>query len=184
MLRVEAWGDGVLPRRTSEKYSLWLVPGGEVYERLASLLDVLSVRHGSPRFAPHVTLLGSIAAPRHEVLQKAAQLAAALRAFPLRLERIDYLDEYFRCLFVRVALTRPLRDAYRRTCGIFSCGNPHSFMPHLSLLYGNFGPELKEAVKAEFGPRLDLAFKARCLHVYSTQGETHRWRRVARFGVE
>jgi len=169
---------------TTEKYSLWLTPTGDVYERLARILDTLSVRYGAPGFAPHVTLLGSIAAPRSEVIQKTAQLAASLRPFPLHLERIDYLDEYFRCLFVRVALTRPLREAYQRASVLFARRDRFSFMPHLSLLYGNFSLSAKEKAKAEWGPRVDLTFKARSLHVYSTQGEPRRWRRAARFGLE
>jgi hypothetical protein len=129
-----------------------------------------------------ITLLGAIVAPRREVLAGSAALAARLRPFMLRLEEIDYLDEYFRSLFVRVAPSRPLLRAYAEATVIFGCHDQRPFMPHLSLLYGDFSPRLKEVAKSEWGPRLDLSFKARSLYVYSTYGEPERWRRIARYG--
>ena len=56
-------------------------------------------------------------------------------------------------------------------------------MPHLSLLYGNFPQSLKEEMIAEMGPRLDVQFKVRSLHLYRTHGEPRHWRQVARFGL-
>ena len=173
-----------MSRCGGERYSLWLKPTGDACERLARLLRELRTRHGGPEFAPHVTLLGSIAEPLQAVLLKAAALAATLRPWMLSLEGMDYLDEYFRCLFVRVAPSRPLREAYHAAREVFGYSDDRPFMPHLSLLYGDYRPSLKEAVIAEWGPRLDLTFKVRALHVYSTRGEPCRWRCVRRFGLD
>ena len=56
-------------------------------------------------------------------------------------------------------------------------------MPHLSLLYGNFPPSLKEEMIAEMGPRLDVQFKVRSLHLYRTHGEPRQWRQSGEFRV-
>ncbi len=162
---------------------MWLVPTGEVYDRLARLLHRLSARFAAPEFPPHVTLLGRCVGPRRELIRRAARVASGLRPFILRLEKIDFLDEYFRCLFVRAALTEPLRKAHQAARRAFGHVHEPAFMPHLSLLYGNFPPSLKEGMIAEMGPRLDVQFKVRSLHLYRTRGEPRDWRQVAKFGL-
>lgn len=170
--------------RAGQRYSLWLMPTGEVYEQLERILHKLSAKYGAPEFPPHVTLLGGIVRPRREVLRECASLAALIRPFTIRLEKINYLDEYFRCLFVRAASTAPLRKAHQMARDVFGRRREPSFMPHLSLLYGDFSRSLKEGTAAELGRRLDLAFKVRSLVLYSTHGEPRGWRPVARFGLK
>ncbi len=168
---------------SGEKYSLWIEPTGDVRDRLSLVIRRLSARYGAPEFSPHVTLLGSAVGPRSELIHQSASVAAVLRPFILRLNEIDFLDAYFRCLFVRAALTEPLRRAHRAACQAFDCRREPAFMPHLSLLYGDFPPSLKKKIIAEIGPRLDVQFKVRGLHLYRTHGAPSQWRRVESFGL-
>jgi len=160
------------------------MPTGDVCDRLARIIHRLSARYGGPQFSPHVTLLGSCVGPRRDLICRSARVAAALRPFTIRLEEIDFLDEYFRCLFVHAALTEPLRKAHQAARQAFGHEREPAFMPHLSLLYGNFPHSLKEGILAEMGRRLDLQFKVRSLHLYRTDGEPRPWRRVASFGLK
>ena len=166
------------------KYSLWFMPKGEECDRLSRILHRLSSRYGAPEFSPHVTLLGGCVGPRRELIRQSACAAASLRPLAIRLEEIEFLNEYFRCLFVRVALTEPLRKAHLTARQAFGRKREPAFLPHLSLLYGNYPRSLKEGVIAEMGPRLDLQFKVRSLHLYRTHGEPRHWQRVASFGLE
>ena len=167
---------------SGEKYSLWFMPTGDVCDRLSRIIYQQSVRYAAPEFPPHVTLLGNCVGPRRELICQAARVAAALRPFTLRLENIDFREEYFRCLFVHAALVEPLRKAHQAACQAFGHRREPPFMPHLSLLYGNFPRGLKEEMVTEMGPRLDVQFKVRRLHLYRTHGEPRLWRRVASFG--
>jgi 2'-5' RNA ligase len=117
-------------------------------------------------------------------MRKSAQVAAALRPLVIRLGQIDFFDEYYRCLFVRAALTEPLRKAHRVAHETLGHGREPSYMPHLSLLYGNLDRSIKEGLIAELGPRLDLEFKVRSLHLYLTHGDPRYWRRVASFTLK
>jgi 2'-5' RNA ligase len=121
--------------------------------------------------------------PRRELMCQSPRLAAALRPFVIRLEEIDFLDEYFRCLFVHAAPAEPLRKAHLAARRAFGHYREPAFMPHLSLLYGDFPRSLKETMMAEMGPRLDVQFKVRSLHLFRTQGEPRHWRRVSTFGL-
>jgi 2'-5' RNA ligase len=160
------------------------MPRGDVCERLERILHELSAKFGAPEFPPHVTLLGGIVGSHREVLSKAASLATRIRPFTIRLGKIDYLDDYFRCLFVRAAVDAPLLRAHQVAREVFGRRRDPSFVPHLSLLYGNIGRSLKEVVIAELGGRMDLTFKVRNLHLYSTRGAPRDWRRVASFGLQ
>jgi 2'-5' RNA ligase len=160
------------------------MPAGDVRERLSHIILRLAGRYGAPQFAPHVTLLGSCAGPLRELVIRTGRVAAAIRPFAIRLGQLDYLDEYYRCLFVHAQLTEPLRIAHLKASHVLGGGRQPVFMPHLSLLYGSFPRSLKEELVSELGPRLDVEFKVRSLHLYRTRGEPARWRRAASFGLK
>jgi len=166
-----------------EKHSLWLMPAGEVFERITEIIGQLSSRYGAPEFPPHLTLLGSFTGRRRELTERCGCIAASLRPFVIRLEQIESRDEYFRCLFVRAMLDGPLRQAHRAAFRALGDNRRKAFMPHLSLLYGFLPPSVKEQIIAEIGPRLDLRFKVRSLHLYRTQDDPPRWREVECFGL-
>ena len=174
----------MLQDRLGKKYSLWLMPRGDVYEQLARVLHNLAAQCGAPEFPPHLTLLGSIVGARREVIRKSAEIAALLHPFSIRLGAIDYLDPYFRCLFVRATPTAPLLKAHHTARTLLGRHREPCFMPHLSLLYGNFSLDFKQGLLARLGPRLDLEFKVRSLNLYSTDSEPRLWRRVETFGLK
>jgi 2'-5' RNA ligase len=164
-------------------YSLWLMPSGQVYRRLRGAILRLSRIYSTPVFKPHVTLLGRIVGPQREVLAKCAQLVRGMRPLVVRLSSLDGFGEYYRCLFVRVAKTGPLRKAYRAARRIFNIKKRPAYMPHLSLMYGDFPPRLKAQIIRKLGGRFNLEFEVRSLHLYSTTGKPRAWRQVKAFGL-
>ncbi len=162
-------------------YSLWLVPEGAVYESLSRLISRLAGRHSAFVFEPHVTLLGQLPGTEEEILSKTAQSAAALRPHEIKLTTVDYLDEFFRCLFIRAEESDWILDANKKAREIFGRTNDPPFMPHLSLMYRNLSPEAKQRIIAEIGPRMDLTFRIASLHVVATEGDPREWRRAGEF---
>jgi 2'-5' RNA ligase len=171
------------PHLRSWSYSLWLMPTGEVRQRLAEAILDLSREYAAPPFEPHVTLAGGIVGPAREAVSKMAGLASRIQPFTVRLTGVAGLDEYFRCLFVRVATTHPLMSANKAAREVFNLAQQPAFMPHLSLLYGHLPSSLKERIIASLGRRFELEFKASGLHLYLIRGEPQAWRRVASFGL-
>jgi 2'-5' RNA ligase len=148
----------------------------------AAILD-LSREYAAPAFEPHVTLAGGIVGPAREVASKMAELARRISPFTVRLTEVDFLDEYFRCLFVRVATTHAIMKANQAAREVFSLDKQPAFMPHLSLLYADLPSGVKERIVASLGRRFELEFKVSRLHLYLIKGEAAVWRRVARFGL-
>ena len=173
-----------MPQRPAgHKYSLWLVPRVDVWDRLSRILNQLSARYNAPSFSPHVTLLGSFVGAHGKLIRQSARVAEALRPLVIRLEELDFRDEYYRCLFVHAALTEPLRKAHQAAHQMLGRGREPCFMPHLSLLYGDYPRTIKEDLISELGPRLDFQFKARRLDLWLTHRHPRHWRQVAKFGL-
>jgi 2'-5' RNA ligase len=159
------------------------MPTGDVRQRLAGTILDLSREYAAPAFAPHVTLASGIAGPAREVASKMADLARRIPPFTVRLAEVDFLDEYFRCLFVRVVTTHPIMKANKVARAVFSLERQPPFMPHLSLLYANLPSGVKERIVARLGRRFELEFKVSGLHLYLIKSEPAAWRRVARVGL-
>jgi 2'-5' RNA ligase len=130
-----------------------------------------------------VTLAGGIVGPAREVESKIKDLAGRIPPFTVRLTTVAGLEEYFRCLFVRVAHTHSIMSANEAAREIFRLPQRPAFMPHLSLLYGSLPPKEKESVIASLGREFELEFKAATLHLYLIKREPEAWRRVASQGL-
>ena len=163
-------------------FSLWLMPPPAVRDRFYPLIVELSRRLGTPAFEPHLTLALTPATVEAEVVARIAPLAANLAPLSIRLMEVDMTSDYFRCLFVRAALTPPLQRAYHAACRALA-QPPGDFMPHLSLVYGDLPIAEKERVIADIGRRFDLHFTVERVALYTTAGPPPAWRCVADFAL-
>jgi 2'-5' RNA ligase len=159
------------------------MPTGEVRQRLAGTILDLSREYAAPSFEPHVTLASGIVGPAREVASKMADLARQISPFTVRLTEVDFLDEYFRCLFVRVAMTHPIMKANKLARAVFSLAQQPAFMPHLSLLYADLPSGVKDRIVASLAWRFELQFKVSSLHLYLIKRKVAAWWRVASFGL-
>ena len=162
-------------------FTLWLMPSGDVFKHLERIIEQLSAEHATPSFDPHVTLLGGLVGGEKKLAAKLERLAVGLQPFTITLTTLDYLEEYFRCLFIRAEETAPLMGAHRIAAESFSRQPDSPFMPHLSLMYGDIRRALKEEILARIGRRFDLDFEATSIHLFSTHGEVKEWYRVREF---
>jgi len=168
------------PHEKLPHYSLWLMPKGEVRRRLAEAILDLSREYSTPGFEPHVTLAGGIVGPAREVALRMKDLARRIPPFAVRLTTVDGLEDYFRCLFMRVAQAHPVMSANAAAREIFRLPNQPSFMPHLSLLYGNLPCSVKDKIIASLTRRFELEFKATALHLYLIMSANEAAREIFR----
>ncbi len=141
------------------EFVLWLMPPPAVRRQFAELIGRLGRRHGGPVFEPHITLLGRFRNTPAGAEETAAELARELGPLDIRLTHTDYLDEYFRCLFVRAELTPALLRANQRAAKIFGQEPKAQYMPHLSLLYGDISAYEKIRITEEIGKKFDITFR-------------------------
>ena len=54
-------------------------------------------------------------------------------------------------------------------------------MPHLSLMYGDFTPQIKEKIITEIGKKIPISFDVDNIHLFSTDSKPKNWRRIKKF---
>ena len=122
-------------------YMSWLVPAaGPVRDQLAGVIAGLAAEHGTPVFAPHVTINGNVDAEPDAAARVLEQLVAGVPPFEVTLSGPGYEPEYFRSLYLRAepsARLTALHQAGQRAWGI----EAPPYRPHLSLLYARQLPE-------------------------------------------
>jgi 2'-5' RNA ligase len=165
----------------TSRFTLWLLLTPEAHAWFQALIERLSARLGTPVFEPHITLLGGLTGEEEGLRQRTRALAGAIGSFEARLLEAKWLDEYYRCLFVEVALSRALLDAHETARKAFDQRLEPGFYPHLSLVYGDLKENEKEIVADEIGRYFDESLPIEELALYDTSGATPpTWRCVER----
>jgi 2'-5' RNA ligase len=167
--------------KKTKGYSLWLMPSEDVYNRLAELISQLSKKYSTPNFEPHATLIGKIIASQDDIINKTLQLATIVKPFTILLTKTQYLDEYFKFVFIKVEETDDLMKVNLEARKIFKREGDPEYMPHLSLIYGNFSSETKQKIIKFVGKEFNLNFDVRSIHLVSTNGEPEDWYKVKEF---
>lgn len=165
-------------------YSLWFMPEGEVYKKFSGVIADLSREYSSPKFKPHITLIGQRVEPEEEIIEKTEKLSFLISPFKLRLTTIDYQDYYFRALFVKVEKTEELLEANKKAKEIFQIKDTEKYLPHLSLIYGNFPESLKKKIIQEIGQDFSCEFQARSIHLFKTDGGADAWKIIKQFSLK
>jgi 2'-5' RNA ligase len=159
-------------------HSLWLVPRGTAHLKLSEIIRALSERYGTPRFAPHVTLLGQTLKPRREIIAITREVASEHEAIPIKLMQPAYTSDYFRSLFIEAEPSNALLAARKLAVERFGLSAKYDFRPHLSLLYGDLCEAQKQAIIANLGNNFPRRFFAESIDVYVTEGRPEQWRLV------
>lgn len=163
-------------------YHLFFEPGGSALSLLKDTVAKLSEEYGGPLFEPHLTLLATIPIEDEILLAgKAAALAEAISPFTLTLEGFGAEDTFFRALYMRARNDEELSRYHKQARALFGGEDPIPYVPHVSLLYGNYDAERKvksiEALKS-LG---SISFPITALTLWETPGEASAWRRVQTF---
>ena len=166
-----------------KEYSLWLIPSGNVYNRLAKRTSALSRQFSTPNLQPHLTLLGELTGNEKKLLAKTSKLAAIIGAFDVKLNKVAFLDKYFGCLFIKAEKTKPLTQFNSKARKIFNRKKDSKYAPHVSLMYGNLDSKTKGKIIARIGSSFPKSFKVKNIYVYKVYGEPKDWRVVKKFAL-
>jgi len=158
--------------------SIWLMPTGRTFEELSGIISRLSDQYTTPRFPPHVTLVEGLTGEEQDLSSRTMRLASHIRPFQITLTTLDYLDEYFRCLFFHVEESPALLETAQAARKLFHQGRDSRFMPHLSLMYGDLDPATKRQIVHSLSTNVKPTFLVESLHLYSISGGPEDWRLV------
>lgn len=133
----------------AECYSVWLMPDAAWGGEFQTIVDDLASRFSTPRFQPHLTLIGGQPFDREDL--KRRLVPAVTGAAQLSRPILDVVtgDAFFRSFYALFGVEGGLGDLRRHVNVAVLGSDPGRFMPHVSLLYGAVAPEPKAAAAAE-----------------------------------
>ena len=138
----------MIPKRIPKAYSIWLIPNGEKYILLKSIIIELSHIFNGIKFIPHVTVVSNLNYSEQFLSKKVENIARKVKPFNIEFNTIDYLDEFFQSFFISVKINNDL--AYiRKVAKSFFPKMTEKYNPHLSLAYGNIKSKIKKSLKSE-----------------------------------
>ncbi len=165
-------------------YSLWLTAERKTQDFLRGLIRGHGERFKTEAFEPHVTLFPSVPGEPAEIFKKVGKLTQAL-SFYVSSGKVSYTDEFFKCLFVEIARNVELDDLRYKAARMFDL-EPEPYLPHISLLYGNF-PETEKIQLAHSLPqgRIPALIGISAIEVWETDTPDKlaisSWRPMKRF---
>jgi len=132
------------------KFGFWIIPENELYQELDDLIKKYSKEYGSPTFVPHMTIHGAVdTTSDQEVVEDVRQAVQDIKPFEINVGEVEFSTTFFQCVFARMKTSAPLLDthlALRRNLGY---KESHVFMPHASLVYGDFNMKTREKIASE-----------------------------------
>lgn len=152
----------------TKSFSIWLTFPQDIKQQLETVVRSLAEKHKSPIFEPHITLISQVTGTEEHVTNQVKVLAKNTKAFNLGLTDVDYSTTYYQSVFVRITTSLPLIKLRMQAQKIFDIDG--FYMPHTSLVYGNFPPKVREKIAKSIKlPR--LKFKVDTL-VVTPSGES------------
>ncbi|KAI8851166.1 2',3'-cyclic-nucleotide 3'-phosphodiesterase [Chytridium lagenaria] len=171
-------------------FSFWIGPpaGSKLDQNLVDIVNVYSNRLGTPKWQPHITLLGQITESYNEVEAKLTKLCKTVKPFKVHLTDIVIKDQFFQCIMAKVEETNEIMELNARVADVFP--RPQAvYWPHLSLVYGDLTNETKASVQAEIresetchiiGAEVEIC----TIEVWCTEGPVKSWYKMGEIRLE
>jgi len=166
-------------------YSIWLYFQGQTSRELETAISSLARRFSTPKFEPHLTLVGDIDLEIGAVKALAARFAALDIPMYLPVCGVDFSDRFFMALYLAVEIPPDFQNRREQVASVVNPGSYKLDDPHVSLLYG--APDRSDLVDAQRA--LAREFDGKFLEVCDV-GIVHSsktipisdWKRVASVG--
>ena len=160
----------------------WLIPEALAAKRFGQLIQSISARFNAPAFPPHLTLVGNLRNNTTTLCADARRLSEALVPFEIHPTGIQHCEQFFRCAFLSVALDGPLARARDLAGNLFGvASSDQAYLPHVSLLYGEFPPRTRQALCAEIAPEILAPFRVDRIQLVAGAKLPKDWRILATF---
>lgn len=166
-----------------EDFSIWLLPPPDTRLKLIKLMKNLGKEYSGPVFEPHITLLGDINGPFQTIYSKTRTYASTITKMRIKLSKLDYGNEYFKCIFIVISNSLEISTAHSKCVKMFDLNPRKHFNPHLSILYGHYDLKTKLEIISKIDPSILVDFEVNSIHLVSSSShiDPKYWKRVAKF---
>ena len=145
------------------EYSLWLLPDKDSMKKLDNIIISLSMDYSSPVFKPHLTLLGRLEPAGY--IKETYLLASLLEPMKISLSGAVPFGRNYKSIVSLAKKSRPLMKANLMAREIFSEQSQPEYVPHLSLIYGDFPENIENELTSRLSD-FNLEFETKNLGLY------------------
>lgn len=164
-------------------HSLWVCPTGATKDAYSTIIKDASTNLDTFCFTPHITLVAAIMTDVQDVVKRTKLLASKLAPYEFEYEDVSQKERYFQSVFARMKGTEQVLAANQLARDIFTERQTDpEYMPHLSLIYGNFSLEKKQrTIMPQLSQRIQdhapatTSFTVDSIEIWSTQGDVSEW---------
>ena len=167
---------------SNKRYAIWYEPTGIIRDELKKIILDLSKKYNSPIFEPHITLLpGGCELDKKIVIDKLSEIVRKTKPFKTTFGKLNQLDEHFKSIFIEVEKTKDLINFANSIQKEVNGKAALNYSPHLSILYGDFSNEKKDATIKLLGGKYDKSFILNKVDVveYEFNQPPETWKKVA-----
>ena len=118
------------------------------------------------------------------MLAKTKKLSKSIKSFDIRLARVAYLNQFFRSLFILVDKEKELIKNHEIARRMFSLPKNKKFMPHLSLVYGDFRTKTKKEMIKKIGTIFNISFEVNNICLVCNNEKSIGWTIIRKFNVK
>ena len=168
-------------KRNAQSYSLWLMPQGNAKDQLKDTIQSLGSDFDGPFFEPHVTLVSGFLGEEKKLFNKAKKISKKISPFIIVFDGIACLNEFFRSLYLKVKFNKSFISSRNTACNELGFIE-HDYIPHLSLIYGNYTFTQKERMISRMGS-LPSSFSVEKIFLTYNDEVNLKWRIIKEFSL-
>ena len=135
---------------SNKTLSVWLLPNNNA-TNYSSIIQNICHSLGKEAIIPHITLASSFNNTIEYSLEKLNQLFSEQKSFLVKPNGFFMTNYYFKSLCMKIAMDDTMKDLRNRSLQHFNCKERDDYVPHMSLVYGNFEESNKKKVIEEYG---------------------------------
>ena len=171
-------------------HSLWLMPTDASNDAYQDIVSALAQEYHTFEFLPHITLVAALMGNVDDILGTATRLATAIAPYEFHLDRISHRSAYFQCVYAQLQTTPEVVRANSIARQYFpERRSDPPYMPHLSLVYGDFStrvketemiPKIQQRMHDSSNDNVTSVIRVDAMELWNTNGPVQDWFRVAR----
>jgi len=131
------------------KYGFWIIPENDTYQEFNKVIKKYANSFDGPTFTPHMTIHGVVISTDEEVVKTVREAVKNIKSFELQVGDVEFSTTYFQCIFARIKTSAKLFNTHLAIRKAFNMNDKNVFMPHASLVYGDFDMETREKITKE-----------------------------------
>lgn len=132
-----------------KSFGFWIVPENDVYQELDALIKQYSNEYDAPVFMPHMTIHGPVSSTEKKVVKDVKRSVSNIKPFKIQIGDVEFSTTYFQCVFVRMRTSAHMLDTHLALKKGLGYTDSHVFMPHVSLVYGEFNMSTREKIASK-----------------------------------